>query len=264
MLITVCLSVAFAPFLVRSDPQLQDLDRRLQPPVWTTGGAWSHPLGTDALGRDLLSRLLYGGRTSLLIGFLAVAIAGSLGLALGLIAGYLGGVADAVIMRLADVQLAIPFILLAIGLIAAIGPNVRNLVLVLGITGWVVYARVIRASVLSLRHREFVEAARASGAGLARILARHVLPNVLSLAIVVMSLELATMVFSEAALSFLGVGVPPAIPSWGTMLGDGRNYMLVAWWVVTWPGLALAITMLSANLFGDWLRDALDPRLQRS
>lgn len=260
-LVMVVASSLLAPLLAPVPPFKQDLERRLMPPVWLSGGQMPYVLGTDQLGRDILSRILHGGRVSLLIGTLSVVVAGTLGTVLGLVSGYFGGRTDDLIMRLADAQLAIPFILLAIAVVGILGPSTVNLVAVLGLTGWVIYARIGRSQVLALRAGEFVEAAKALGAHNSRILLKHILPNVLPTMAVVSSSELGTMVFGEAALSFLGLGVPPPTPTWGTMLGDGRSYLLVAWWLSTFPGIALFLTVLSVNIVGDWIRDRLDPHL---
>jgi peptide/nickel transport system permease protein len=253
---------AAAPWLAPFDPTLQDvIDKRLRPPLWVSDLGERYWLGTDYLGRDILSRIIYGARISLAVGFGAVALAGSLGLAIGLTAGYWGGWFDDLFMRLGDIQLAFPFVLLAIALVAVLGPSLTVLILVLGITGWVNYARVVRAEVLSLREREYVAAVLALGGGTGRVLARHLLPNVLTPAIVMATLEVARMIIIESALSFLGLGVQPPTPAWGSMLADGRQFLVVAWWPATLPGLAIMLTVLGINLIGDWLRDTLDPRL---
>ncbi len=260
LILVIALGLA-APFVSPHDPLEQNLRTRLKPPAWMAGGDWKHPLGTDQLGRDIASRILYGTRVSLLVGFGTVSIAAMLGIMLGLVSAFFGGLIDDVIMRIADAQLAIPFILLAIAVIGAIGPGLLNVVVVLGVTGWVVYARVTRASALSLREQEFVLAARALGARPIRIILRHILPNCIAPIIIVGSYQLATMIFNEAALSFLGLSVAAPTPSWGNMLGDGRDYLSNAWWIATLPGVALTLTVLSINLLGDCLRDVLDPRL---
>ncbi len=248
---------ALAPF----DPVVQETANRLQPPLWRDPGGRLHLLGTDQLGRDILSRLVYGARVSLVIAVVAVAIAGSLGLALGLGAGYFRGWVDDVVMRAADVLLALPFILLAIALVAVLGPSTGTIIGVLGVTGWVATARVVRAQALSLRERDFVEAARAMGAGHGRVLARHLLPNALAPATVIAALEVGRMILLESALSFLSLGAPPPTPTWGGMLADGRVYLSSAWWLATFPGLAILSTVLGINLVGDWLRETLDPKV---
>jgi len=260
ILLVLVSAAAAAPLLPLADPFDQDLVGRLLPPAWDTDGAWSHPLGTDQLGRDLLSRVIWGARVSVVVGVSAVVISGIIGVSGGVVAGYFGGWLDNIIMRIADGQLAIPFILLVIAVISVVGPGIEKVVPVLGITGWVIYARVARAEVLSLREREFVLAARASGAGAARILLRHIRPNILGSIAVVASVEVANMILLESSLGFLGLGVQPPTPSWGNMLGEGRDYLTTAWWLATLPGLALATSALAITVLGDFLRDLLDPR----
>ena len=244
------------------DPLDQDVARRLLPPMWLAGGGADHVLGTDQLGRDILSRIIHGSRISLLIGLLSVALSLPIGVCLGLLSGYFAGRLDDITMRIADVQLAFPFILLAITIAGVLGPSPRNVILILAVGGWVVYARITRGQVLSLREKEFVEAARSLGVGNLRILFRHVLPNVVSPIIVVGTFAVAQMILLESSLSFLGLGVQPPTPSWGGMLNDGRAYITVAWWLTTFPGAAIMLTVLGINFVGDWLRDLLDPRLQ--
>jgi peptide/nickel transport system permease protein len=251
-----------APVLTPHNPSQIDIRNRLAPPAWASGGSPDHLLGTDQLGRDLFSRLAYGGRVSLMVGVSAVAISGVVGVLLGLIAGYYGGWADDVIMRLADFELAFPFILLAIAILSVLGPGLSKVILTLGLTGWAQYCRLTRAQVLGLRETEFVEAARTIGASTPRILLRHILPNGMAPVIVIASFSVAGVIIAEASLSFLGLGIPPSVPSWGGMLADGRAYMERAWWLVTFPGLALMLTVLSINVLGDALRDVLDPRLR--
>jgi peptide/nickel transport system permease protein len=252
-----------APALAPADPARNDLLARLTPPAWMAGGSWQHPLGTDTLGRDVVSRLLHGARVSLIVGFSAVIVAGVLGVLLGLVSGYYGGRLDDVLMRLGDVQLAFPALVLAIAVLAVVGSGLGNVVLVLGVTGWVTYARIARGETLSLRHREFVEGARALGARDAEILWRHVLPNVLPSITVVATFSVARTIIAEASLSFLGLGIPPPAPSWGAMLDEGRNYLTTGWWLALFPGLAILAVVLGINVVGDWLRDTLDPRLER-
>lgn len=254
---------ALAPALAPDDPTRNDLLARLTPPAWVDGGSWAHPLGTDTLGRDVVSRLLYGARVSLSVGFSAVILAGTLGVALGLVSGYYGGRLDDALMRLGDVQLAFPALVLAIAVLAVVGSGLGNVVLVLGVTGWVTYARIARGETLSLRHREFVEGARALGARDTAILWRHVLPNVLPSITVVATFSVARTIIAEASLSFLGLGIPPPAPSWGAMLDEGRNYLTTGWWLALFPGLAILAVVLGINVVGDWLRDTLDPRLER-
>ncbi len=252
-----------APLLAPHDPTAGDVTRRLMPPFWLEGGDLEYPLGTDQIGRDVFSRVIYGSRISLTVGVTAVLISGALGTFLGLVSGYRGGLVDAVIMRIADIQLAFPFILLAISVVAVIGSGLLNVVVVLGVAGWVSYGRVVRGQVLSVKEKEFVEAARALGAGTARILFVHILPNVFTPVIVLATFSAASYMVTEAALTFLGLGVPPSIPSWGNMLTDARDYVRTAWWMPVFPGAALALTVLATNLLGDWLRDYLDPHLRK-
>jgi len=254
-------AAVLAPQIAPWDPARQMLLKRLRPPMWEARGLREHPLGTDHLGRDILSRILYGGRISLGVGLSAVTLSCLIGVTLGLLAGFHGGRTDAFIMRVVDVFLAIPYILLAMGVVFALGPSLLNVILVMAMTRWVQFARIVRADVLSIREREFVSGARARGNRSTRLLLRHVLPNALTPIIVVATLELAFMIIYESALSFLGLGVQPPTPTWGWMLSDGRNYVATAWWLATFPGLAIMLTVLAVNLLGDWLRDTLDPRL---
>ncbi|MBI4278108.1 MAG: ABC transporter permease [Armatimonadetes bacterium] len=261
VLLAVIACALAAPWVAPQHPTRGRIDRRLQPP----GIAEAHRinlLGTDPLGRDVLSRIIFGARVSLIVGISAVFGAGVLGTVLGLVSGYAGRITDTVVMRVADVQLAFPFVLLALAIVAILGPGVGNLIIVFVVTGWVVFARIVRGQVLQIREREFVQASRGLGASDARVVVRHVLPNVTGPLIVVASFELAKVIIWEASLSFLGLGVPPTIPSWGAMLSDGRQYVDTAWWVATFPGVALMVVVLSINAVGDALRDALDPRLQ--
>ena len=258
----VVLLALLAPALAPHGVGAFDLMHRLAPPLWSERGDWSHPLGTDALGRDILTRILFGARTSLGVAGVAVLVAAALGILLGLLSGYAGRWADALIMRLADVQLSFPYLLLAIAVMALLKPSLLNLVIVLVIRSWVVYARLIRVVTLSAKEREFVTAARAVGAGGARIVFRHIAPNVVGPAIVVSSFQLAELIIVESSLSFLGLGVQPPTPSWGGMISEGREYVGSAWWLSAFPGLAIVVTVLGANLFGDALRRSLDPRLR--
>jgi peptide/nickel transport system permease protein len=264
VVVVSALAAVLAPALAPDDPVRNDLLERLTPPMWVPGGSARHPLGTDTLGRDVVTRLLYGARVSLIVGFSAVVLAGTLGVLLGLVAGYYGGRLDDLLMRVGDVQLAFPALVLAIAVLAVVGSGLGNVVLVLGVTGWVTYARIARAEALSLRHREFVESARALGARDAAILRRHVLPNVLPPLVVVATFSVARTIIAEASLSFLGLGLPPPAPSWGAMLDEGRNYLTTGWWLALFPGVAILAVVLGINLVGDWLRDALDPRVERA
>ena len=252
---SVVMLVLLAGLIFPAGTDVMDLSARLQPPHLTA----PHPLGTDPIGRDVLSRVVYGGRISLTVGLVSVALSAVIGTLLGLIAGFFRGPVGAVIMRLADVQLAFPFILLAITVIAVIGAGLWKLIFVMAITQWVQYARMVRSQVLTLREGDAIQGTRALGASDARIILRHLLPNLIGPVIVLATLNVANNILLESGLTFLGLGIDPLIPSWGGMLADGRNYMQTAWWVATFPGLAIMVTVLGFNLLGDWLRDRLDP-----
>jgi len=243
------------------DPILQDVEKRLIPPMGQEGADSNYLLGTDHLGRDIVSRLIYGARISIVVSVSAVALSAVLGTLIGLFSGFYGGKVDNIFMRIADVQLAFPFILLAIAIIAVLGPNLQNIILTMGITGWVIYARVVRAEVLSLREKEFITSVRALGGSNGRIIFNHLFPNVVPPIIVIVTLEMARMIIMEAALSFLGLGIQPPTPTWGGMLADGRVYLVTSWWLATFPGLVIMLVVLGINLLGNWLRDMLDPRL---
>jgi peptide/nickel transport system permease protein len=264
ILLTVFAGGVFAPQLAPKDPNRQTLVKRLKPPLYVnTQGQMEFPLGSDTLGRDVLSRLLFGARVSLLVGLTAVLIGGTLGSLLGLIAGYAGGITDDIIMRLADIQLAFPFILLVIMFLVILGPGLPNLVIVLGIGQWVTYARLARGQTISQREKEYVEAARSIGATPWRIIFRAILPNILPPLLVIASFNVASAILTEASLSFLGLGVPPSVPTWGGMLAESRDNLLSgSWWLAVFPGLAIMLTVLATNILGDWLRDFLDPRLR--
>jgi len=264
LLLLMVLSAFLAPVLAPHDPLEAEVTKRLRPPVWTAKGTSEYLLGTDQLGRDVLSRTIYGSRVSLIVGITAVVISGALGVLLGLIAAIQGGRLDALIMRVADVQLAFPFILLAIAVVAVVGGGLLNVILILGVTGWVSYGRVVRSQALSVKEKEYVEAARALGTRSLVLVFRHILPNVMTPVIVLATFNVASYMVAEASLTFLGLGVQPTIPSWGIMLADGREYMRAGWWMAIFPGLALVLTVLSINLLGDWLREYLDPRLRHT
>jgi peptide/nickel transport system permease protein len=253
ILAVVIAAAILAPVLAPHDYAEQQLPKVLLPPFWAQRADPAYPLGTDHLGRDLLSRILYGARTSLLVGAGGVLIAGSLGVSLGLVAGYFGGRTDDVITRLVDVQLSFPPIFLVIAIMAVVGQSLLNVVVVLGLVTWVQYARVVRGSTLSLREREFVEGARALGAGHGRIVVRHILPNILSTIVVIATVNVSTLILAEASLSFLGLGVQPPTPAWGTMLAEGREVFRIAWWNAVFPGLAILITVVGVNLLGSGL-----------
>lgn len=255
---------AFAPVLAPHDPNLKEAKLKLKPPAWAEDGSWQYPLGTDTLGRDILSRLLYGARVSVSVGMAAVVLAGCVGVGLGLAAGYSGGWLDALFMRFTDGFMAIPGLLFAMLAIGIVGPGVGTLIVVLGFTRWTSYARVVRGEALSVREREFVQGARALGQTTLNIVVRHILPNVMGSIIVLATLNVATVILAESGLSFLGLGVPPTTPTWGGMLAEGRNYITSAWWLATFPGLVISTTVLGIIFLGDWLRDILDPRLRKS
>lgn len=250
----------FSPLLAPGDPLAQDLSRRLQPPFWAAGGSRAAPLGTDQLGRDVLSRVIYGTRISLPVGLLATLLGAAAGGLLGMAAGYFRGRADSLITKLIDIQLSFPFILFAISVIAVTGPSFRVLVVVLALGSWVTYARVVRGETLRLREREFVQAAKALGCSHRKILFSHILPNVFSLLLVLATVDVGRIIILESTLSFLGLGVPPPTPTWGGMVSDASEYIRLAWWTAAFPGLAILLTVLSINLTGDALRDILDPR----
>ena len=265
-LAVIALTVAaalLAPVVAPADPLKNDLLSRLTPPMWAAGGERAHPLGTDTLGRDLLSRLLYGARVSLVVALAAVALAGVVGVTLGLVCGYYGGWLDDVVMRVGDIHLAFPVILLGFVVLSVVGASLGTVIAVLAVTSWITYARIVRGEALSLRDRDFVEAARALGARDAYLLRRHVLPNVWPPIIVVATFSVARVIIAEASLSFLGMGVPPPAPTWGAMLDEGRNYLTTGWWLALFPGVAILLLVLGVNLVGDWLRDLLDPRLEK-
>jgi ABC-type dipeptide/oligopeptide/nickel transport system permease subunit len=260
ILLVVVSAALAAPWVAPHDPAKQSLLRRFTPPVWQAGGNPTYPLGTDQVGRDVLSRIVHGARISLLVGISAVIVSVVVGVTAGLVSGFVGGKIDTVIGTVVDVTLSFPTILLALAFVAALGPSLVTIIVVLGLTGWERYTRVVRAEVMALREKEFIEAARAIGVGRLRILFRHVLPNTTSSIVVLSTLQVAQAILAEAALSFLGVGSGRAYPTWGQMISLGRDFVTVAWWLPTLPGLAILLTVLAINLVGDRLRDALDPR----
>lgn len=262
ILVGIILSALFSDLIAPHDPISQDLANVLKPPFWQEGGSTLNLLGTDNVGRDILSRIIFGARISVIVAFVGVLFAGALGTLLGIIAGYFGGLVDAAIMRMTDIMLSLPFVLVGIAIIGAVGPSLTNLIIVLGITQWVGYTRIVRFEAMSLSKAEFVEMATISGTPWWRTLLRHILPNVLNSAVVLATLDVGKMIMYEAAFSFLGLGVKPPTPTWGGMLADGRLYLTVAWWIVAFPGIAIFLTVLAGNLLGDWLRDELDPRQQ--
>jgi peptide/nickel transport system permease protein len=264
ILVGIALVAVFAGVLAPYDPEVGSLALRFRPPAWQAGGSAQYLLGTDHLGRDVLSRLIFGARVSMVVGFTAVMVAGAIGTGLGIVSGYLGGWADQVIMRVTDTWLALPALTFAIFLAAIVGPSEMNIVIILGAVYWTRYARVIRGEVLSLKQREFVRLAIVAGCSKTTIMRRHILPNVLNSAIVLGTLMLGVVIVTEASLSFLGVGVPPPKPAWGLMLADGKKGLMVGyWWLTVLPGTCIMLMVLSANLLGDWLRVKLDPQLRQ-
>lgn len=262
LLATIILVAIAAPWIAPYAPNEQHLIDALTPPVWSEDGSTAYLLGTDHLGRDILSRIIYGARISMLVAIISGTIAALLGCTLGIVAAYYGGKVDTIIMGIVDIQLAFPLILLALALVAVLGVSFGNMVIVMGLTSWMIYARTVRAGVLSIKQREFVLSARSIGARDVRLMLHHILPNLLTPVIVLFTLEVPRLILVEAGLSFLGLGAPASIPTWGKMMADGRAYLSVAYWIVTFPGIALMWTVLGINLFGDGLRDALEPRLR--
>jgi ABC-type dipeptide/oligopeptide/nickel transport system permease subunit len=262
VLLLIIATAILAPAISPYDPLSVNIRHRLAPPAWMEGGDAQHLLGTDQVGRDLLSRIIFGGRVSLVVGAGSVLIAASIGVLLGLGAGYFGGRTDWTIMTVINVMLTFPFVLLALAVIAVLGPSLSNMILVLGVAGWPIYARVIRAETMAIREREFVLAGRALGMSHARIVFRQIAPNLVSPIVVIATLQVAQVIIFESFLSFLGLGIQPPIPAWGNMLGEGRVYMLNSWWIATFPGLAIFLTTLVINLMGNALRDWLDPHLK--
>jgi peptide/nickel transport system permease protein len=264
ILLVLAFLAVFAEFVAPHNPEVGTLSLRFRPPAWITGGTTEYLLGTDHIGRDVLSRLIFGARVSMLVGFLAVLFAGFVGTVLGILAGYMGGWVDQVIMRVTDAWLALPALMFAIFLAAIVGPSEFNIVIILGLVYWTRYARVVRGEVLSLKERDFVRLAIVAGCSKWTIMRRHILPNVLNTAIVLATLMLGVVIVTEAALSFLGVGVPPPKPAWGLMLADGKKGLMAGyWWLTVFPGVCIVLMVLAANLLGDWLRVKLDPQLRQ-
>lgn len=259
IVLAVVVGALFANWIAPYDPAAQNIPDKLAHP-WLLGGSFQHVLGTDSLGRDLLSRIIFGARISLVIGIAAVAIQATLGVTIGVLAGYYGGWIDAILMRIVDIQLGLPFLILALTIVAVIGPGLRNLIIALGLTGWIVYARTVRAEILVLRELEFVQAAIALGAGGVRVIWRHLLPSLGTSILVISSLQVPRVIVSEASLSYLGLGVVPPTPSWGGMIAEGRDLLGLAWWVAVLPGVAITLTVIGINLVAEFLRDQLDPR----
>ena len=265
VIVLYVLAAIFAPFITTYDPARGNLRDRLQPPAWHPEGSWEYPLGTDAQGRDILTRIIYGARVSLAVGLLAVGISAIIGTVLGAITGYYRGRLDWLISRFADLLLAFPYLIFAIwvmAFMAFLGSGFTNLILALIFKGWVEFFRLVRGEMMSEKTHEYVEAARVAGLGHNAVIGREILPNIIQSVFVLATLRMGYMIILEASLSFLGLGIPPKIPAWGSMVAAGRDYLLVAWWVATIPGIAILILVLSINVFGEGLRDILDPRLK--
>ena len=259
----IVFTATFAPLLTPYSTTKPSLAERLTPPVWDSEGSWDHPLGTDALGRDMATRLMFGGRVSMLVAILTLILGGGIGTAIGLFAGFYGGRLDSVLMRIADSTLAFPIILFAILLVVTLGASMANVVIAIALVLWARYARVIRGEVLALRERDFIARARVAGCSDLRILLVHLFPNTANTLLVLLTLQVGWVIIVEASLSFLGAGIPPPTPAWGAMVADGREYVDTAWWVSAFPGVAIMLTVIAFNLVGDWLRDALDPKLRQ-
>jgi peptide/nickel transport system permease protein len=257
------LMAILAPLLGLADPHDQSLRNRFTPPAWEERGSWHYPLGTDRLGRDMLSRIIWGARVSLAAGVITVLLASAFGAAVGLVAGYYGGRVDASLMRVTDATLSFPVILLALILAVTVGPSFTNVVVAIAVILWARYARVIRGQVLTVMQLDFIAQARIAGAGAWRIITRHLFPNTLNTLVVLVTLQIGYVIIVEASLSFLGAGIPPPTPAWGSMIAEGREFVTSAWWVSMFPGLAILLVVLSFNLIGDWLRDTLDPKLRQ-
>jgi peptide/nickel transport system permease protein len=258
------LTAVFAPFLAPQSPTDGDITRKLIPPVWMERGDWAHPLGTDRFGRDVLSRIIYGSQISLAVSLIAIGVAGTVGTLLGLVSGYRGGVTDAVLMRLTDVGLSLPTILIAVVLVAVSEPSFGNVVLVVALLLWPRFARQIRGETLAIKEQDFVALAVVAGRSSAWIIRRHIFPNVVPTLLVIATLQVGYVILLEGTLSFLGVGVPPPSPAWGLMIAEGRGFLATAWWIALFPGVAMVLTVLAVNLMGDWLRDHLDPKLRQA
>ena len=257
------LTAAFAPWLAPHSPTEGDITTKLIPPVWTERGTWDHPLGTDRFGRDVLSRIIHGSRISLAVSLIAIGVAGTVGTLLGLYSGYRGGLTDALLMRLTDIGLSLPTVLIAVVLVAVSEPSFGNVILVIALLLWPRFARQVRGETLAIKEQDFVALAVVAGRGSAWIIRRHIFPNVVPTLLVISTLQVGYVVLLEGTLSFLGVGVPPPNPAWGLMIADGRGFLATAWWITLFPGLAMLLTVLAVNLLGDWLRDHLDPRLRQ-
>ena len=260
VIVLLVLTAIFAPLVAPYDPAVQSVTARLKPPAWLQGGSWAHLLGTDQLGRDILSRVIFGARTSLVVGVSVVLLAGTFGVLMGLFAGYKGGKVDAFIMRAVDIQVAFPGLLLILLIVAVIGPSMSTIIIVLALTNWMIYARIVRGIVLSVRQTAYVEAAEMIGCKPGRVVFKHILPNLISPLLTLGILEFTNIVLAEAAMSFLGLGVQPPATSWGLDVANGKDYIFVAWWLITFPGLSISVTVLAINLFAGWVRVTTDPQ----
>jgi peptide/nickel transport system permease protein len=263
VLAALVFTALFAAYLAPHSPTAGDITQKSIPPVWMERGSWDHPLGTDRFGRDVLSRIIYGSRISLIVSLIAIGVAGSVGTAVGLISGYRGGITDAILMRLTDIGLSLPTILIAVVLVAVSEPSFGNVILVIALLLWPRFARQIRGETLALKEHDFVALAVVAGRSSAWIITHHILPNVVPTLLVICTLQVGYVILLEGSLSFLGVGVPPPNPAWGLMIADGRGFLATAWWISLFPGLAMLLTVLAVNLMGDWLRDRLDPKLRQ-
>ena len=257
------LTAIFADFLAPHSPNALSLPDKLKPPFWMTGGSIEFPLGTDLIGRDVLSRLIFGARISLLVALVGALFAGSIGLVLGIVAGFYGGKIDSLIMRICDATLSLPIILIALLFVAVLGPSLANMIYIMGLLLWTRYARVVRGEVLSLKTQEFISYARVAGTSNLKIMIRHVFPNIINTLMVLITFQTGYVIILESGLSFLGAGVPPPTPTWGSMVSEGRGHIISAWWLCVFPGAAISLVVLALNLFGDWLRDHLDPKLRQ-
>lgn len=262
ILAIVMFAAVFAPLIAQHDPVALNIDARLTPPFWQDGGTPLYLLGTDAIGRDVLSRLIYGARISLIVASITIFVSGTIGVTLGVASGYFGGALDRIIMRIVDIQLSVPSLLFAVALAGILNPGIENVLIILIIFNWAGFARLTRGEAMALRERDFVALAKVAGCSSWRIIFRHLMPNLMNTVIVLATLDVGRIIIFEASLSFLGLGVQNPTPAWGSMLADGRAYIIDAWWLAVFPGVALLLTCLSANLIGDWLRDALDPKLR--
>ena len=260
--LVVC--AVFAPWLSAQSPTDGDITMKLIPPIWMERGTSEHPLGTDRFGRDVLSRIIHGSRISLLVSLIAIVVAGSIGTTVGLIAGYRGGITDTLLMRLTDIGLSLPTILIAVVIVAVSEPSFRNVILVIALLLWPRFARQVRGETLAVKEQDFVALAVVAGRSSTWIITRHIFPNVIPTLLVISTLQVGYVVLLEGTLSFLGVGVPPPNPAWGLMIADGRGFLATAWWISLFPGLAMLLTVLAVNLMGDWLRDHLDPKLRQA